>query len=111
MDQTIVGIYWAYEGTPVWAPPPRLLNQVAAHIAALNGMNAATPTHHFAASNLFSCSFKPHRLGRVATPVRGQSLEHRLFLIEQINFLRARPAIAEPRAVENIAFQREGLDV
>jgi len=23
MDQTIVGIYWAYEGTPVWAPPPR----------------------------------------------------------------------------------------
>jgi len=23
-DQTIVGIYWAYEGAPVWTPPPRL---------------------------------------------------------------------------------------
>jgi len=29
-----VGIYWAYEGTPVWTPPPRLWNQVAAHFAA-----------------------------------------------------------------------------
>jgi hypothetical protein len=44
-DQTIVGIYWAYEGTPVWAPPPRLLNQVAAHIATGKGMNVATPTN------------------------------------------------------------------
>jgi len=44
-DQTIVGIYWAYEGTPVWTPPPRLWNQVAAHITARNGMNAALPTH------------------------------------------------------------------
>jgi uncharacterized protein (DUF2126 family) len=44
MDQTIVGIYWAYEGTPVWTPPPRLYNQVAAHITARNGMNAETPT-------------------------------------------------------------------
>jgi len=24
MDQTIVGIYWAYEGTPVLDTPPRL---------------------------------------------------------------------------------------
>src|SRR5215475_11946159 len=66
---------------------------------------------YFAACNSSSCSFKPHRLWRVATLVRGKSLEHRLFLIEQINFLRASPAIAEPRAVENIALQREGLDV
>jgi hypothetical protein len=24
MDQTIVGIYWAYEGLLFWTPPPRL---------------------------------------------------------------------------------------
>jgi len=39
-DQTIVGIYWAYEGTPVWTPPPRLYNQVAAHIAAQKSCSA-----------------------------------------------------------------------
>jgi hypothetical protein len=45
MDQTIVGIYWAYEGTPAWTPPPRLWNQVAAHINTWKVMNAATTTH------------------------------------------------------------------
>src|SRR5262249_26039071 len=66
---------------------------------------------YFMAGNPSSCGIKPHRLGRVATPVRGQSLEQGLLLVEQINFLRASPTIAEPRAVENIALQREGLGV
>ncbi len=33
-DQTIVGIFWAYDGTPSLCAPPRLYNQVATTIAA-----------------------------------------------------------------------------
>jgi hypothetical protein len=32
-DQTHVGIYWAYDGTPSLCAPPRLYNQIALHIA------------------------------------------------------------------------------
>lgn len=32
-DQTIAGIYWGYDGTPFLGTPPRLYNQIAAHIS------------------------------------------------------------------------------
>jgi PAP2 superfamily len=32
-DQTIAGIYWAYDGTPFLGTPPRLYNQIVVHIA------------------------------------------------------------------------------
>jgi len=36
-DQTIAGIYWAYDGTPSLCAPPRLYNQIAVQIAAQRG--------------------------------------------------------------------------
>jgi hypothetical protein len=39
MDQTIVGIYWAYEGLRFWARR-RGCSQIAAHTAALKGTKA-----------------------------------------------------------------------
>jgi hypothetical protein len=32
-DQTQIGIYWGYDGTPSLCAPPRLYNQIAVHIA------------------------------------------------------------------------------
>jgi len=32
-EQTIIGVYWAYDGTPSLCAPPRLYNQIAVHIA------------------------------------------------------------------------------
>jgi hypothetical protein len=32
-EQTQIGIYWAYDGTPSLCAPPRLYNQIAIHIA------------------------------------------------------------------------------
>jgi hypothetical protein len=32
-EQTQIGIYWAYDGTPSLCAPPRLYNQIATHIA------------------------------------------------------------------------------
>ena len=32
-EQTLIGLYWAYDGTPSLCAPPRLYNQVALHIA------------------------------------------------------------------------------
>jgi len=39
-DQTIAGIYWAYDGTPSLCAPPRLFNQIAVHIADQMGSDA-----------------------------------------------------------------------
>jgi hypothetical protein len=36
-DQTMIGIYWAYDGTPSLCAPPRLYNQVAVEIATQRG--------------------------------------------------------------------------
>jgi hypothetical protein len=33
VDQTLAGIYWAYDGTPSLCAPPRLYNQITLHIA------------------------------------------------------------------------------
>ena len=32
-EQTLIGVYWAYDGTPSLCAPPRLYNQVAMQIA------------------------------------------------------------------------------
>ncbi|OOO00844.1 MAG: hypothetical protein USCGTAYLOR_02960 [Chromatiales bacterium USCg_Taylor] len=39
-DQTIVGIYWSYDGTPDLGTPPRLYNQIAVKIADQMGSKA-----------------------------------------------------------------------
>ena len=36
-EQTEIGIYWAYDGTPSLCAPPRLYNQIAVHIAKQRG--------------------------------------------------------------------------
>ena len=36
-EQTEIGTFWAYDGTPSLCAPPRLYNQVTMHIAALRG--------------------------------------------------------------------------
>lgn len=33
-EQTFIGLFWAYDGTPSLCAPPRLYNQIALHIAA-----------------------------------------------------------------------------
>jgi hypothetical protein len=40
-EQTLVGIYWAYDGTPSLCAPPRLYNQIARQIAADRGTTGA----------------------------------------------------------------------
>ena len=38
-EQTFVGIFWAYDGTPSLCAPPRLYNQIAVQIADQRGLN------------------------------------------------------------------------
>ena len=38
-EQTEIGIYWAYDGTPSLCAPPRLYNQIAVQIAQQKGTN------------------------------------------------------------------------
>jgi hypothetical protein len=110
MDQTIVGIYWAYEGLRFWArrrgcrtrSPPTLPH---------GRERKPTPLTHHHAIQCLDCSFTPLRLGRATAPLAGLSPDFRLFFVEQINCLRAGPAIAEQRAVEKIALQHEGFRV
>jgi hypothetical protein len=40
LEQTQIGIYWAYDGTPSLCAPPRLYNQIAVHIADQMGTDA-----------------------------------------------------------------------
>jgi hypothetical protein len=40
-DETIAGIYWAYDGTPSLCAPPRLYNQIAVQIAEQMGTQGA----------------------------------------------------------------------
>jgi hypothetical protein len=44
-DQTIAGIYWAYDGTPNLSAPPRLYNQIAVHIANQRGTGRVNPVN------------------------------------------------------------------
>jgi len=39
-EQSVIGVYWAYDGTPTLCAPPRLFNQIAVHIAEQRGTRA-----------------------------------------------------------------------
>jgi hypothetical protein len=39
-EQTRIGIYWAYDGTPSLCAPPRLYNQMTVQLATQQGLNA-----------------------------------------------------------------------
>jgi len=39
-EQTFIGIFWAYDGTPSLCAPPRLYNQITVHIADQRGFSA-----------------------------------------------------------------------
>ena len=43
-EQTEIGIYWAYDGTPSLCAPPRLYNQIAMHIADQQGTHVVERT-------------------------------------------------------------------
>ena len=51
-DQTIAGIYWAYDGTPSLCAPPRLYNQIAEVIATQMGSDVAEQARLFALVNV-----------------------------------------------------------
>jgi hypothetical protein len=51
-DQTEMGIYWAYDGTPSLCAPPRLYNQIALHIAELRRTDAVDLTRLLALINV-----------------------------------------------------------
>ncbi len=38
-EQTIIGIYWGYDGTPGLGAPPRMMNQIVVQIAARQGLD------------------------------------------------------------------------
>jgi hypothetical protein len=48
LDQTIAGIYWAYDGTPGLGTPPRLYNQITAQIARQRGASVIELARLFA---------------------------------------------------------------
>ncbi len=51
-EQTQIGIYWAYDGTPSLCAPPRLYNQITMHIADQMGTNVVDLTRLLALVNV-----------------------------------------------------------
>ena len=51
-DQTVAGIYWAYDGTPSLCAPPRLYNQIAMQIARQKGTNVVQTARLLALVNV-----------------------------------------------------------
>jgi hypothetical protein len=51
-DQTEIGIFWAYDGSPGLGTPPRLFNQIVRTIAALMGNSEVENARLFALVNL-----------------------------------------------------------
>ncbi len=51
-EQTEIGIFWAYDGTPRLGPPPRLYNQIAQQIAKDQGNKLVQNARLFALVNL-----------------------------------------------------------
>jgi len=39
-EQTFIGTFWAYDGTPSLCAPPKLYNQITVHIADQRGLSA-----------------------------------------------------------------------
>ena len=52
LDQTLAGIYWAYDGTPSLCAPPRLYNQIAMLIADQMGSDVAEQARLLALLNV-----------------------------------------------------------
>ena len=50
-DQTLMGIYWAYDGTPALCAPPRLYNQITCHIAEQMGTDGIALARLLALAN------------------------------------------------------------
>ena len=51
-DQTMAGIYWAYDGTPTLGTPPRLYNQIASRSPTQMGSDVAEQARLFALVNV-----------------------------------------------------------
>lgn len=51
-EQTVIGIFWAYDGTPRLGTPPRLYNQIARQIAKEQGNTLVENARLFALVNL-----------------------------------------------------------
>jgi len=51
-DQTEIGIFWSYDGSPQVGTPPRLYNQIARRIAHLQGNTEVENARYFALINL-----------------------------------------------------------
>jgi hypothetical protein len=51
-DQTLIGIYWAYDGTPSLCAPPRLYNQITEVIATEMGSDVVDQARLFALVNV-----------------------------------------------------------
>jgi hypothetical protein len=51
-EQTEIGIYWAYDGTPSLCAPPRLYNQIIVQLATQHGLNAIETARLLALANV-----------------------------------------------------------
>jgi hypothetical protein len=51
-EQTAIGIYWAYDGTPSLCAPPRLYNQLIVHIARQQGTRGPALARLLALANI-----------------------------------------------------------
>ena len=52
LEQTIIGIFWGYDGTPFLGTPPNLFNQITVHIARQQGSSALETARLLALVNL-----------------------------------------------------------
>jgi hypothetical protein len=52
LEQTVIGIYWGYDGTPGLSAPPRLYNQIALQIAAQMNSDAIETARLLALVNI-----------------------------------------------------------
>ncbi|NOT49162.1 MAG: phosphatase PAP2 family protein [Acidobacteria bacterium] len=85
-EQTEIGIYWAYDGTPSLCAPPRLYNQIAVQIATQRGSNVTELARLLALVNTamadagtssweskyFYCTWRPVRGIRESDPGPGR---------------------------------------
>ena len=51
MDQTLIGLYWGYDGAKQLGTPPRLYNQIIKSVAIAQGNDAAANARLFAFVN------------------------------------------------------------
>jgi hypothetical protein len=51
-DETVIGLYWAYDGVPQLGTPPRLYNQIVREVAASQGNTPAQNARLFAFVNV-----------------------------------------------------------